>query len=146
MEDNKVLGMVADFQKAFDTPMTTEFWSGLIKEEHDELIDACQHVLKEYADFTYVIAGYVNAAQRTGMSDKDIEVALNDVAKTMNFSDVIDDMTDAFSAEVMGTAFGRVHKSNMSKLQPDGTVKRREDGKILKPDTYVAPDLTDLVS
>lgn len=29
-----------------------------------------------------------------------------------------------------------VHRSNMTKVWPDGTVHRREDGKILKPPTY----------
>lgn len=34
-----------------------------------------------------------------------------------------------------------IHRSNMSKVQPDGTVLRREDGKILKPDTYSPANL-----
>ena len=42
-------------------------------------------------------------------------------------------------------AFRRVHASNMSKVPKDGKVRRREDGKILKPGTYMAPDLKDLV-
>lgn len=33
-----------------------------------------------------------------------------------------------------------VHKANMSKLQPDGSVKRGLDGKIVKPDGWVAPE------
>lgn len=37
--------------------------------------------------------------------------------------------------------FAEVHRSNMSKRQPDGTVKRREDGKILKPDSFSPPNL-----
>ena len=40
-------------------------------------------------------------------------------------------------------AFNRVHASNMSKIV-DGEIKRREDGKILKPDTYVAPSMKGL--
>lgn len=34
-----------------------------------------------------------------------------------------------------------VARSNMSKIGPDGKVLRREDGKILKPDTFVPPDI-----
>lgn len=34
-----------------------------------------------------------------------------------------------------------VHKSNMAKAQSDGSVLRREDGKILKPDDWKAPDI-----
>lgn len=33
-----------------------------------------------------------------------------------------------------------VHGANMAKVWPDGTVRRREDGKIIKPDGWVAPD------
>lgn len=34
-----------------------------------------------------------------------------------------------------------VHRSNMAKVQPDGTVKRREDGKVLKPEGWTKPDI-----
>lgn len=40
-------------------------------------------------------------------------------------------------------AFNRVHNSNMTKVV-DGKIILREDGKILKPDTYVAPDMKGL--
>lgn len=38
--------------------------------------------------------------------------------------------------------FKAVHKSNMSKVWADGTVKRNDFGKVLKPDTYTKPDLS----
>jgi predicted HAD superfamily Cof-like phosphohydrolase len=34
-----------------------------------------------------------------------------------------------------------IHRSNMSKLLDDGTVLRREDGKILKGPNYFKPDI-----
>lgn len=37
--------------------------------------------------------------------------------------------------------FDEVHRSNMAKVHPDGTVKRREDGKVLKPDGWQPPNL-----
>ena len=40
--------------------------------------------------------------------------------------------------------FARVHKSNMSKLDDDGKVLRREDGKVLKSKNYQPPDFTGL--
>lgn len=40
-------------------------------------------------------------------------------------------------------AFRRVHESNMTKVV-DGKIIFREDGKILKPDTYQAPDMSGL--
>lgn len=36
----------------------------------------------------------------------------------------------------LDTAFEEVHRSNMSKLDKDGKVLRREDGKVLKSDQY----------
>ena len=41
--------------------------------------------------------------------------------------------------------YRKVHENNMSKLQPDGTVKYREDGKVLKPDNYVPLDVSKLL-
>ncbi len=39
-------------------------------------------------------------------------------------------------------AFSLVHESNMSKLAEDGSVLRREDGKVLKGPNYKEPDLS----
>jgi predicted HAD superfamily Cof-like phosphohydrolase len=44
----------------------------------------------------------------------------------------------------LDVAMKRVHTSNMSKLV-DGKPIRRNDGKVLKPATYVAPSVIDLV-
>jgi NTP pyrophosphatase (non-canonical NTP hydrolase) len=46
----------------------------------------------------------------------------------------------------LGEAVRRVHENNMGRMyQPDGTIKRREDGKILKNPEYLAVKLDDLV-
>jgi predicted HAD superfamily Cof-like phosphohydrolase len=37
--------------------------------------------------------------------------------------------------------FAAVHRSNMSKFGPDGKAVLREDGKVTKPESYVAPDI-----
>ena len=37
--------------------------------------------------------------------------------------------------------FHEVHRSNLSKLGTDFKPIKREDGKVLKPDTYSPPDL-----
>jgi len=43
-------------------------------------------------------------------------------------------------------AVRRVHENNMGRMyQPDGTIKRREDGKILKNKDYPKVNLSDLV-
>lgn len=39
-----------------------------------------------------------------------------------------------------------VHESNMSKVGPNGEIDRRPDGKILKPPTYKAPDIQEVLA
>ena len=41
--------------------------------------------------------------------------------------------------------FDEVHASNMTKIQPDGTVLKNEHGKVIKPFTYRAPDLKRII-
>ncbi len=45
----------------------------------------------------------------------------------------------------LDAVFAEVHRSNMAKLQPDGTVKRREDGKVLKPDGWTPPQIWEVL-
>ncbi|MFF4543457.1 MazG nucleotide pyrophosphohydrolase domain-containing protein [Streptomyces sp. NPDC001435] len=42
----------------------------------------------------------------------------------------------------LDAVIAEVHRSNMSKLGPDGEVARRVDGKVLKGEHYAAPDVT----
>jgi predicted HAD superfamily Cof-like phosphohydrolase len=45
----------------------------------------------------------------------------------------------------LNAVFAEVHKSNMSKLMPDGSVLRREDGKILKGPNFMPPDIAGIL-
>ncbi|MEU6576396.1 MazG nucleotide pyrophosphohydrolase domain-containing protein [Streptomyces sp. NPDC046805] len=42
----------------------------------------------------------------------------------------------------LDAVLAEVHRSNMSKLGPDGQVARRADGKVLKGDHYEKPDVS----
>ncbi|MBA2809472.1 hypothetical protein E0500_019240 [Streptomyces sp. KM273126] len=42
----------------------------------------------------------------------------------------------------LDAVIAEVHRSNMTKLGPDGRVTRREDGKVLKGEHYRAPDVS----
>jgi predicted HAD superfamily Cof-like phosphohydrolase len=42
----------------------------------------------------------------------------------------------------LSAVFLEVHRSNMTKLGPDGTPTIREDGKVLKPPSYEPPDIS----
>ncbi|WRS29804.1 phosphoribosyl-ATP diphosphatase [Actinomycetaceae bacterium MB13-C1-2] len=41
----------------------------------------------------------------------------------------------------LDSILAEVHSSNLSKLMPDGSVKRREDGKVLKGPNFRQPDI-----
>ncbi|MEU5770407.1 MazG nucleotide pyrophosphohydrolase domain-containing protein [Streptomyces asoensis] len=42
----------------------------------------------------------------------------------------------------LDAVLAEIHRSNMSKLGPDGQVSRRADGKVLKGEHYEAPDVS----
>ena len=39
----------------------------------------------------------------------------------------------------LGAVFDEVHAANMRKVGPDGTVTRRPDGKVIKPEGWKGP-------
>lgn len=41
----------------------------------------------------------------------------------------------------LDAVLAEIHRSNMTKIGPDGSVSRREDGKVLKGEHYEAPDV-----
>jgi predicted HAD superfamily Cof-like phosphohydrolase len=41
--------------------------------------------------------------------------------------------------------FNEIHRSNLTKMPEDGIIQYREDGKILKPDTYSPADLKPII-
>jgi len=106
-----------------------------VAEEEAEVIEAVAHLAKEMADLAYVLNGYTNAG---GNEDDLPEMNAN--------TELLIDLLEAFARHnVPVRALERVHANNMSKVHPDGTIKRREDGKVLKPEGYQPCDLSDLV-
>ena len=41
----------------------------------------------------------------------------------------------------LAAVWDEVHRSNMAKIGPNGEVKRRTDGKVIKPDGWTPPDI-----
>lgn len=74
--------------------------------------------------------------------------------KTTNPVDISDALGDMLVV-IYGTAaaYGidldaivrEIHRSNMTKVQPDGSVLRDEYGKVLKPEGYVPPNLAPIL-
>lgn len=71
-----------------------------------------------------------------------------------NLTEVADGLVDSVYV-ILGTAialdlpwqelWNEVQRSNMAKVYPDGSVHRREDGKILKPEGWTPPDLFPII-
>lgn len=45
----------------------------------------------------------------------------------------------------LDACFAEVHRSNMTKLGPEGRAIKREDGKIMKPESYSPPNLESIL-
>jgi predicted HAD superfamily Cof-like phosphohydrolase len=97
----------------------------LISEEYEEVIEALKDL--ERAELN--------------LSSMSNEYCLEGVAKEL--ADLL--YVIYGTAEELGIplewVFKAVHKSNMSKVWPDGKIRYNEVGKILKPPTYSSPDL-----
>lgn len=57
---------------------------------------------------------------------------------------VLNQLANTFGLPV-DAAHDLVHSSNMAKRQPDGTIHKRADGKVLKPEGWTPPNLHKLV-
>ena len=77
---------------------------------------------------------------------KEFKKALND-GNIIEVADALGDLLYVtFGAGIefglpMDALFEEIHRSNMTKLWPDGKPVKRADGKILKPKTYSPPNL-----
>jgi predicted HAD superfamily Cof-like phosphohydrolase len=135
--------LVADFQRIFETPMTPEFWLKLMQEEVSEVEKAVADLLKEISDFGYVLLGFQNCYPdgEEVILSKELGDALDDCIDRFNYTTTVAGQFEP----VLDRAFARVHASNMSKLDANGKVTRREDGKVLKGLNYKPAELLDLV-
>lgn len=79
-------------------------------------------------------------ALRSSTEDGD-NAYLREVAKELADSVYVAYGTAVALGIDLDTVLRKVHESNMSKVHPDGTVRYRKDGKVLKPDTYKPPNL-----
>ena len=70
---------------------------------------------------------------------------LSDDLKLDRLFPIYDGVELAGLTHILDNAFRLVHASNMSKLMPDGTVLRREDGKVLKGPNYEEPNIEELL-
>ena len=109
----------------------------LITEEYIEVLEAAECVVRPIDPAT----GRYEIVQMRPFAELDHEHLLKELA---DLDYVVAGTADTFEWD-FEEAGERVHASNMSKLWEDGKPRYRDDGKVLKPDTYQPPDLKDLV-
>lgn len=167
-----VMTAQAQFAKAYDikkTKETQELYVKLVEEEHEEWIEEFYgsesknfDELKELADTLYVTAGlyyqlgytFDRASRYKKSKDESwdfvISKLIEEIAIGKNDKKLLNNLIYALYAYAderdwdLEEAYGRVHKSNLSKLGTDGKPVRREDGKVLKGPNYKPPFLEDL--
>lgn len=148
---------LSEFYRTFDASLDLRTWITLCEEEADEVTEAIveynedpsdktmEALLKELADFRYVIVGYMALVANHTFSLLSEQTMARVMIIDQAAEEIIENNPVDFSSETLLMAFFRVHSSNMSKLGEDGKPIRREDGKILKGPNYKAPDLSDLI-
>lgn len=151
--------MVAEFRAASGQPIDVLRAMALINEEGTEFLQAAdglrgnptiqnmEDFLKETADLLYVLAGMVEQTKDMPTEElgeilrSDPDAVLHNMVVATTAEEIMMQAAEVFlTDEIISEALERVHASNMSKIV-DGEIRLREDGKVLKPDTYVAPDL-----
>lgn len=126
--------MLEEFHRVFNAGINLEFTEELINLRESLISEECNEVMREFYPFDVIPTDRGN-----------LEIELNPDKKKLT-KELADLMYVTIGTAVtfglpLKEVFEEVHKSNMSKVNPDGTINRRPDGKILKPDTYKAPNL-----
>jgi len=127
--------LVAQFHKAFGHPIGK-------RNDVDLLVLRNTLIFEEYEELKEELAAAIADLNQKGeISNKTKERILKEMADLQYVLSGLAVVLDL----PLSTAFVRVHDSNMSKLGLDGKPLLREDGKILKSELYIPPDLEDLV-
>ena len=123
IKDTNSLNQVAEFHSLFKHPILTT--PTIPSEERCKLrVELLAEELKEL---------------QQAIDDKDI----------VEIADALCDLQYVLSGAILEFGLGEkfkdlfdeVHRSNMSKVWEDGTVRYREDGKVLKPETFSQADI-----
>tara|TARA_R110001632_G_scaffold61450_3_gene148264 strand:- start:277 stop:684 length:408 start_codon:yes stop_codon:yes gene_type:complete len=135
MSENLRETYVRAFQKCMDQdldvpyePKTLYLRMALLREEFNELQDEVEKAIFEFKE-------------NSGKVTK--ETKMNILKELCDLQYVLSGFAVTFGLPIQ-TAFNRIHKSNMSKLE-DGKPLLSEWGKVLKGSNYKPPNMEDLV-
>lgn len=145
VEFHKKFGHAAPEDISIPDEATIKLRLNLILEEYIELIQAFG---KEDSMRIDTIVALLEEADGfiSNITEEDINIDMVEVADALGD---IKYVTDGCAA-VCGLPFDKIsteiHRSNMSKLGPDGQVLYREDGKIMKGPDYTKPNIALILS
>ncbi len=110
---------------------------------------------KQETGFTLCNISREEAALRVKLMNEEMEEYFDAVLKydTVEIADALGDQLYILLGtivkhgmqHVIVDVFNEIHRSNMSKLGPDGEPILREDGKILKGPGYFPPDIASII-
>lgn len=127
-----------------------------------EIADGC-------ADALYVIAHAINQLGRIPNCQRDAAAAValaeardrinsafsriglplatdDDIDRNLSYAEIIVRGVAAVYNIPLDAVFDEVHRSNMTKVWPDGKGRKDEGGKVLKPDTYERARIAEVLS
>lgn len=160
-EENKIgldhaYEQVKEFQKTFNQPapdnlqlLNTQRYINRSVWTLEEIVEGVHALVGDADSFEFkkaindLASGLLNAAikaEKSGVKFETVEdkqVALCDAMNDTLYFAVGTCVEMGFRPQ---QTFDVVQKANMAKLWPDGQPRYREDGKILKPEGWVAPD------
>jgi predicted HAD superfamily Cof-like phosphohydrolase len=123
----QVISQVEEFHQAFGVPVRQAPTGNLSPEEWQLRFDLLEEENREYAE-ACAQGDLVKVADALG----DLLYVLCGTLLTHGMQHKIEEVVT------------EIHRSNMSKLGPDGKPLHREDGKVLKGKGYFPPDLRKL--
>jgi len=138
MQNNSWVAMVKEFQLQFEKPFipsNTKDWEDMINLRASLIHEEIQELWQGMSDM-----------QRYPTTAEEFKWA-----KVMTLDAICDSIYVLIgTANALGfdlqEAFDRVHRSNMSKLGPDGQPMYNAAGKVMKPKGFRPPVLNDLVA
>lgn len=148
-------------RRIVDEELTETLEKGVAKLDEVEIADGC-------ADSLYVLAHAINQLGRVPNKEREpaakmllrdaigrinnvlgprnLFIGEVDVDRNLAFAEIVVRGVAAVYNIPLDEVFAEVHRSNMTKVWPDGKVRKDAGGKIIKPEGYERPDVAGILA